>query len=46
MKRNLPFAAIVVVGMLAATYVVEAGQYSCRWAVLGYVCPAVEVPAR
>lgn len=43
MRRTLPFAIVLALGMVGATYVVDAGKYSCRWTIVGYVCPEIPV---
>jgi hypothetical protein len=43
MGRILPFALVIGLGLFGASYVVETGRYSCRWTVIGYVCPPPEV---
>lgn len=46
MRRILPFAVVLTLGVVGTTLVVEAGKYSCRWTIIGYVCPDIKVSAR
>lgn len=46
MRRFLPFAVVLTLGVVGATYVVAPGKYSCRWTIVGYVCPDLEISTR
>lgn len=44
--KVLPFVFVLGLGVFGASYIVEPGKYSCRWTVVGYVCPDVKVSTR
>jgi hypothetical protein len=41
--RILPYALVIALGLVGTAYVVESGKYSCRWTIVGYVCPEIPV---
>lgn len=44
--RTVPFILVIGLGLFGASYVVESGQYSCRWTIIGYACPPQTIVSR
>ena len=46
-RRSLPFVVVLMLGMVGVTYVASAGgEFSCRWTIIGYICPDLTVSSR